>query len=298
MSPTSRSRKRIRRAQLLAGRSTPVDEEAWWLRFSERTPAEELDDWMVAYWPARVAAALFVLACGAVAVFAVFAVRAVDDFHAYENAPTCDSSTPATIDCLREVPAVITGVSTTVTGSGKSRAEHYYVDVSNASQPSSGLELSGLPQTPPSFVMHIELPDTSGVRAIAQYGDFVTVELWHGDPISITDGPVTSGTMDIPRKTMVDSAVGVLVALAAAATFALNWLRLRDASRNGAEHWPRWLVPLGPTMFLATFGSAFAGVLGSQLQSVLATVLADGAIVLLVGAIFTVRWRRAITRST
>ena len=298
MSPTSKSRKRIRRAQLLAGRSTPVDEEAWWLRFHERTAVDDLDDLIVGYWSARVVAALFVLACGAVAIFAVLAVRAVDDFQAFENAPTCDPSTPANIDCRREVPAVITGVSTTVTGSGKSRAEHYYVDVSDPSPQSSGLELSGLPQTPPRFVMHIELSDALGVRAVAQYGDFVTVELWHGDPISVTDGLVTSGTTDIPRETMVDSEVSVPVALVAAVTFALNWFRLRDADRNGAEHWPRWLLPLGPTMLLATFASVFASVLGSQLQSLLATVLADGAIVLLVGAIFSVRWRRARARST
>lgn len=273
MSPTSKSRKRKRRAQLLADRYVPVGGGPRWSRIDDRTWAQKFDHWMLSLLSARMAAALFVLACGILSLLAVGTVHVIDDLHAYENAPTCDVS-PNTA-CREELQVVISAVGAT---SGKDRT--YYVVV------------SGLLQTT------IDLRDGSGVWDVAHDGDDAVVELWHGVPVSITADHWTSQTTDTPRKTAVQWESSALVALAGAAMFALYWLRRLAFQRTGGEHWPEWLTLLEPTALIATIGAFIGAVFGSIVQSFVVTVVVGGWVTLFFGALFTVNSWRARTRST
>lgn len=267
MSPTSRSRKRKRRAQLLVGRSVSSGEEPRRPRFI-RSYSELIDDWLVGFFSTRLVAALLVLACGGAAVLAFFGVRADDDLRAYRNAPTCDASTATSTVCREEVPVTVTGVGT----AGNSKSHYDYVDV-------SGLLL---PQTQ----VRIVLRDRSRVRDIARAGDDATVELWHGSIVAITDDYVTSNARYTPRVRMVDMVSYSLVALAGAVLFGVCWLRLLRA-----RPWPRWLMPLVPTAILATLGFFFAALIGSSAESLVVTFSLDGAIALAAAVFFAVRWR-------
>ncbi len=279
MSPTSKARKRKRRSQLVAVRAVPVRYQLGRVGFSERNSADAFDDWLLAYCSKGVMAVLFVLACAAVAILATFTVHASDDQHAYQNAPTCDPSTATSIVCREQVPVIVTGVRT----AGTSKSHRDYVDV-------TGLLL---PQSP----LHIELRDGSAVWPILQSGDDATVELWHGQPVAITDNYVTSETMRAPGESLVEAGSFTLFAAVCVPMFGLYWLRLRHARRTGA-FWPEWLTQLEPMAITAAFGF-FAGALGGFFTGSFVVTLAVGGAITLFGAVssYLVNWRARARRT-
>jgi hypothetical protein len=276
MSPTSKSRKRKRRAQLLVGRSVPAGGQPRGFWTGPGSAAQRFDDWLLFSWTARVAGLLLAAAGAIMAALATVAVQAVDDLHAYQNAPTCEASAVNTAACRQEVSVVVTG--TGVGGNPKNKV--YYIDV------------SGLPQTP----ARIEMRDDSGVWAVARYGDEATVELWHGTPVSVTDSYWTSETRGSPQRTMVGLVSFAFIVLVAMAALAMYWLRLRAMSRGDGGGWTRWLVPLEPAAMVAAIGFFFGAILGLFLESVLGTVALGGGITLVAAAGFGTGWWRERTR--
>lgn len=281
MSPTSKSRKRKRRSQLVAVRAVPDGYQPQRPRIDGRTMAQQFDDWMLSLLSARVAALLFVLACGIASVLAIVAGYTIDDLHAYENAPYCEGFT--TTACRQEDSVFIGDVGKT---SGKNA--DYYIDVSGIY-----IDVSGEPQTTTIYVR-----DGSGAWAVAHAGDYGNVELWNGVPVSITADGATSETTVTPHKTMVDVASFALAALAGAAMFAVFWIRRLHYRYSGGRRWPEWLTLLEPAMTFATIGLIIGAVVATIAESLVVTVAMGSGITLFAVAIFSVSSWRSMTGRT
>lgn len=243
--------------------------------------AQQFDDWMLSLLSARVAALLFVLACGIASVLAIVAAHTIDDLHAYENAPYCEGFTATA--CRQEDSVVIGDVGKTA---GKN--PDYYIDVSGVD-----IDVSGEPQITTVYVRN-----ASGVWAVAHEGDFGNVELWNGVPVSITADGATSETTDTPHKTMVEVASFTLAAFAGVVMFAVFWIRRLHYHYFGGERLPEWLTLLEPTLAFATVGLLVGAFAGAIAESLVVTVAVGAGVMLFAVAIFSVSSWRGMTGRT